>query len=235
MHRLLRYSAGIFAALLLAVPVLPAAPQFEGRIVYELREGRRPPMPLTYFITDGRVRMELQNDTRHAESFASIVNFEKKEMIILMPSEKMYMTMTVDVAEIVEEVMDKEPTPNFEKTGATEVIAGHECAQYIFRDGREVTELWVTSGLGRFFGHAGGRGLRPGQKRELSAWEREILEKGLFPLRTISRNSRGVETSRMEATLVSREKLDAALFEPPADFKKFELPNLGDLLRGARP
>jgi hypothetical protein len=232
MHPVLHRSAGLLAALLLAAPAAEAAPQFEGRIVYEIREGRRAPVPLTYFITDGRVRMEMKSGDRANETFASIVDFEKKEMIILMPSEKMYMSMAVDVAEIVDEIMEKDSSPDFEKTGATEVIAGHECEQYIHRERRETTELWVTKGLGRYFGAATGGGMRPGQRRQLSAWEREVMEQGLFPLRMITRDSRGNEKSRMEATEVSREKLDAALFRPPADFKKFELPNVRDLLRG---
>jgi len=69
----------------------------------------------------------------------------------------------------------------------------------------------VASGLGTFM--AGGRG------RE-EAWGGLLREQQGFPLKVARNNGATI----MEVTKIEPKQLDPALFAPPADYKKMEMP-----------
>ncbi len=48
----------------------------------------------------------------------------------------------------------------------------------------------------------------------------------------VSRDAKGKEVYKMEATKVEPGKLPESLFQPPADFQKFQMPSLGGLMKG---
>ena len=168
---------------------------------------------------------------------SSITDMEKMEMITLMPEQNMYMVMPIK--KTVEKVMEKQGEVNsdVEKTGKTETIAGYKTEQIIItdKDKGTVTEVWLATDLkSTFMGlgnpHGGG-GPFGGRKNAAAAakWEEVLKGKGGFPLRVITRDAKGKETFKMEATKVEPSHLPDSMFLPPPEFQKFEMPDLGGL------
>jgi hypothetical protein len=191
---------------------------------------------MDYKIKDGLARIDVQ--TKDATA-SVIMDPVKQEVTILMVDQKMYMvqsmaakagstTGSVDTSQI-----------SFEKTGTTEKILGYDCIKYITKNKDSTSEIWATEELGAFMGMApsgGGGGMfggrRGGGGGGAQAWEAAIAGKNFFPLRVISQNSSGKETTRMEATAVEKASLPASDFAPPAGFQKFDM---GAMMRGMVP
>jgi hypothetical protein len=164
-----------------------------------------------------------------------IMDLKKLEMIMLMEEQKTYMVMpmkqTIEKAVANAEIKD----PDIEKTGRTETILGYKCDEYITKDKKTTTEVWIAHGLGAFMGMGeGGGGGMGGMfgKKKAGGWEEKFKGKPGFPLRVISRDAKSKETFRMEATKIEPGALPASLFQPPAGWQKFQMPDLGGLLKG---
>ncbi len=198
---------------------------FEGLVHFQITEGKRA-HEMEYAIKGDRMRMKMQVDEKH--STGGIVDTKTGEIIVLMPEQKMYMVFGGG-GEMARNAMQTDAT--IEETGRTETIAGYKCSEYIIKEKNSTIELWATEGLGRFVSFADvqkNRGKNPG-------WADVLADKELFPLRTINKDRRGRVQTKMEATRVEPRTLDASLFEVPAGYQKFEIPNLGGLLKGIRP
>lgn len=198
-----------------------AAP-FEGKIELLTTEGRES-FTTTFYFKGDKMRVE---STESNETGAMIMDMTAKQMMILMPSEKMY--MVVDAGGAMEQVAADSVPPV--KTGRTETILGYECHEYTVTEKKTVTEYWAAKGLGVF--RAMTRGGPGGPPAGMSAWEIEAQREGLFPLRTIERSTNGKVRSTMEATAIDPGSQPASLFTPPADFTKFEMPSFGKMFGG---
>lgn len=210
-------------ALLLLVFVFVAsrafAASFEGKIELLTTEGRKSFTTTFYFKAD-KMRVET---SEAGEAGAMIMDMTAKQMMILMPSEKMYMVINAGGA--MENVAADSAPPV--KTGRVETILGYECHEYTVTGKKSVTEYWAAKGLGVF--RAMTRGGPGGPPAGMSAWEAEAMREGLFPLRTIERTANGKVRSTMEATAIDTGSQPAALFAAPADFTKFEMPSFGKM------
>lgn len=204
-------------ASLLALSVLAAAApaaDFQGRLDMTMTAGKTT-TPSTYFIKGLNLRVE----TKPSPEMTSIglLDGATGTMTILMVEQKMYMQISA------KKVAALAPDVTFQETGRTEVIAGKTCSEFVVKDKKTTTEIWATSELGGManLGEAFGR------RGQRSAWEDEMIRRGMFALRVISKNKKGVETSRLECTKITEEKLDDALFKIPEGYNK--MPGLGDL------
>ena len=216
----------VLGSVLLA-PALFAADAFEGKVSLALTTGKGRTQNINYSMKGSSMRIDME--AGKGESFGSIMNMEKHEMLVIMNAQKMYMTMPLQAAEAkIRESVDQH-TANAEKTGKTDTILGYKCEQWLFHDKDRTSEAWVAEGLGTFMGLGGGGPMGGGRKP--SAWEAGLKGHGGFPLRVIERDGSGKEVSRMEATKIEPGPLPASLFEPPAGFQKFEMPNLGGLFK----
>lgn len=229
-----KLSAFILACALLTPAALLAA-DFEGKVHFKITAEKGAPKDMDYSLKNGLARIDVQTK----ETTASVImDHPKQEVTILMPEQKMYLvqsiagkggataTAAVDAA-----------NPSFEKTGVTEKILGYACEKYLVKSNDGITELWATEELGAFlgFGPGGGGmmgGRRGGGSAAPQAWESALAGKNFFPLRVVSQNSSGKETTRIEATAVEKKTLPDTDFTPPADFKKFDL---GAMMRGPTP
>ena len=217
------------------------AATFEGRITLGMKSGKDKEMVIAYAMKPGLCRMEPQMEG--AEGMASIINWSKMEMIMLMEEQKMYMVMPMKGA--VNRAAEAAGTHDAKvvKTGETETILGYLCEKYVTTEKNDTVEMWVTDKLGTFMGMSaqgggspmggmfggGGRGKRSGGG---ASWEEAIKGKeGFFPLRVVGKNAKGKETFRMEAKSVEPGSLPDSLFAPPADYQKFQMPSLGDMFR----
>jgi hypothetical protein len=149
----------------------------------------------------------------------------------------MYMVMSIKKP--VEKAMEKqgESTADIEVTGKTETILGYKCNQILVKDKGTVTDMWVAEGLGVFMGLGNGGGggggmFGRGKPANAAKWEEALKGKGGFPLRVISRDAKGKESFKMEATKIEPGTLPDSLFLPPEDYKKFQMPDLGSMMKG---
>lgn len=197
-----------------------SAKSFEGIVHYKLTS-RGHDMTNTYAIKGDQLRMEMSTGKNE---MIGLYSASTGEVAMLMPAQNMYMTFG-GMDKMVEKATETDGT--LEKTGRSETIAGYSCDEYIVKDDKQTYEIWCTKGLGRYVSFSDvqrSRGKNP-------VWVTLLLEKELFPLRTIVKDRRGKVRSSMEATLVEPKQLDASLFEIPEGYKKFEMPNLGGLLK----
>lgn len=228
----------IFAVVALGAAVLGQAAAFEGKVSLAISsgKGKGQNQVLDYSIKGGAVRIDM---TAEGKSFASIMDLQNMEMLMLMPDEQMYMVMPIK--ETVDKAMDKvvENDATIEKTGRTETILGYKCDEYVTKDKKTTTEIWIAEGLGTFMGlgnNGGGMGgMFGGKSKAAEGWEQKFKGKPGFPLRVVSRDAKSKETFRMEATKIEPGSLPASLFQPPAGWQKFQMPNMGDMFKGLRP
>lgn len=228
MKNLLR---SIFLGGLLSVLALPGfAAAFEGKVSLAMTSGKNTQV-IDYAMKEGALRMEIAAE---GSKFSSIVDLNKREMIMLMPEQKMYMVMPFK--EAVETAIKESELKqhNITKTGRTDTILGYKVDEYVSKDRNTTTEIWVAEGLGTFMGLSAEGG--PGGRRRNAAqsWEAAFKGKPGFPLRVVSRDAKSKETFKMEATKIEPGKLPDSLFAPPSDYQRFQMPGL-DMLKGLNP
>lgn len=218
---------------LLTATLAHAADAFEGKVSLAVSAGKDQSQQIDYSIKDPAMRIDM---TAEGQTFSSIMDMKKMEMMILMPSEKMYMVMALKdtIEKAAKKTQGKEP--DIEKTGRTETILGYKCDEYVTKDKKTTTEIWIAEGLGTFMGmgnnSGGGMGGMFGKKKAADSWEEKFKGKPGFPLRVVSRDAKNKETFRMEATKIEPGSLPASLFQPPAGWQKFQMPSMGDMLKG---
>lgn len=226
LSRLLALGALLFTSVSFAAP-------FTGKIDMTMTAAKEKPMVWLYSIKPEATRMDIKG-----QPMSMIMTPAKKEMLMLMHEQKMYMVHTIDVEEIAAKHAEKtEKTTEIEDTGKTEVICGYKCNQFLVKDGKTVTEMWLAEDLqGSFMsgsaGGGGGMGGMFGKKQNSGAaaqWEKALKGKAGFPLRVVTLDAKGKETFRMEATKVEKGGVSDADFLPPKDYQKFEMPNFGDM------
>jgi len=223
----------LFAVATLLTASFAHAASFEGKVTLNLSTGKDRSQALDYSIKGTAVRIDLASE---GHTFASIMDLQKMEMLMLMPDQQMYMVMPIKdkIEQAVDTAMAKEP--DIVKTGRTETILGYSCDEYVSKDRDTTTEIWLAEGLGTFMGlgSSGGMGgmFGGGKAKAAKGWEEKFKGKGGFPLRVISRDAKSRETFKMEATKIEAGTLPASLFQAPEGWQKFSMPNMGGMLKG---
>ncbi len=195
------------------------AQDFEGRLTMEMKEGRNT-MTMNYAVKKDFIRVDIPME---GMTMASIVNLPKKEIIMLMPGQNMYMVMPIPDEANADKAASRQP--QLEKTNETETILGYLCTKYLTKDGNTTMEIWGAEGIGSFIRMGG----NPMQRTALPAWQREMMERGFFPLRMVGRDQRGRETFRMTVVSIDKQSLPDSLFTVPEGFQRFDM---GGMLRG---
>jgi hypothetical protein len=219
-------SSYLLAAALLA-PLTVTAASFEGTVNFKMTPARGQPQQITYNIKGDRMRIEMPGQDAMG---GMIVDSTKRESIVIMEQEKMYMTMAMPAPE--PDAGRKGGEVSFERTGEKETILGYSAEKYLSTDRDTKTELWLADGLGAFMmpGNnpmGGGRGRGKGAAPQ--GWERALAGRDLFPLRVVTFEKNGRESFRMEATALEKKSLPDSLFEPPAGYQKFDM---GGMMKG---
>jgi Domain of unknown function (DUF4412) len=211
-----------------------AASAFEGKVTLAITGEKGKPMNLNYSMKGQKLRTDIEAE---GKAISTIMDVPKLEMITLMAEQKMYMVMPIKKP--VENAMEKHQGDadkmDVQRTGKTETILGYKTDQIIVTDKEKgtVTEIWVAPDLGAFMGlgNSGGGSPFGGRKNAAAAakWEEALKGKDGFPLRVITRDAKGKESFKMEATKIEPGALSDSLFVPPADYQKFEMPDMGGL------
>ncbi len=223
-----RFRSLLLGGLLPILAVAAQAADFEGRVSLSMTAGKDRAMPVTYTMKGTMLRMDIEAE---GQAMASIINPEKKEMIMLMPDQQMYMVMPIKAA--VEAAVNEADLKqhNIEKTGRTDTILGYKCEEYVSKDKHTVTEIWIAEGLGTFMGLGGGSPMMGGGRSRggAGAWENVFKGKPGFPMRVITRDAKSAETFKLEVTKIEPGGVSDADFQPPAGYQKFQMPGLGGL------
>lgn len=205
-----------------------AAKTFEGTVHMKITAGREGPHQLSYSIKGSRLRTEMQAGNNL--SATAIMDLSKDEIIMLMPGQPMYMTMSIKSSVAKATGGDIDET-TLENTGVTETILGYTCTKYIARHKEGDVEIWATNELGTFMGL--GAGMMGGGKHK-AAWEQVITGKDFFPLRV--KNAPGNRNQfTLETTGIEAKTLPDSLFEPPAGYQKFDMGGMMQGLMGGAP
>lgn len=217
---------------LLASAAVVAAP-FEGKVKFTMTtEGKG--QDVQYSIKGDKFRIDMPALKGMG---GSIIDLGKKEMTMIMPEQQMYMTTSMA------EGKDGQPAKpaddvKIEKTSQTEKILGYLATKYLATSKDSTTEMWLAEGLGMFAAvpnaGSGGGGLF-GRKKAAApsaSWESALAGKELFPLRIVSKDKKGKESFRMEATAVDKTTVPDSVFLPPEGYQKFDM---AAMMKGALP
>jgi len=215
-------------ALLLA-PAAFAASSFEGKVSMTAADDRGQSHSITYEIKGTSMRVDVEGGQG-----AMIMDLGKRQMIIIMHQQHMYMVRPMPEAQAhPSQGGDAEPgaardIPDAHFTGKSEKILGYTCDQFVVKDGDKTTEVWLAQGLGTFMGLGAGGGGPFGRGRsEVAAkWEQVFKGHVGFPMRVITRDASGREKGRMEVTKVDTGGVSDADFMPPEGYRQFQMPNI---------
>jgi hypothetical protein len=214
-----------FLLCLLFAPAVIFAGGFEGKIRFAMKSPKRDqPTYMDYSMKNGFVRIDITSSGGQANgrTVACIWDLNKHEIFTLMPEQKMYMVMkTEDLAAMAPGTA---ADVQIEKTGETATILGYATTKYIVKETARGTtsEVWAAEGFGTFITSASvfrKRGV-------MSPVEKELAARGVFPLRMVSHNSSGAETSRMEAVSIDKKILPDDTFTLPGDYHPFDVGSL---------
>lgn len=222
-----------FHILLLGTLVLAAglcAKDFEGTIRMKMTSSERPSrrshgdgsMFMNQSVKGGLMRIDTEIEP--GKEAGMIIDMAKRETILLMPEQRMYMVMKIPEPKKSDATGAAPSDVEIIRTGETDIILGYKCTKIIVKAKNSDTEAWSAEGLGTFHGMGGSGPMgRPAPK---SAWETALAEHGAFPLRMVSRDKSGKVLMQMEVVSITPQSLPDSLFVPPADYQKFEMPSI---------
>ncbi|MEO8635978.1 MAG: DUF4412 domain-containing protein [Gemmatimonadales bacterium] len=204
-------------------PLAPLAAQgFEGVVTWQMSEGQ---MAMTQMYKGSQVRMEMNQGGHEG---VMLLDNSMSTMTMLMPQQKMYMTMNTKSMPGMAHTDDGTP-PKLTATGKTETIAGRTCEVYRYAEeaGKpETMEMCVAKGMGFFMmGQSPMGGGGPMGNLSMVAGNPEyakLYKGGFFPLR-ISRLDGNSAKVMMLAKSVEAKTLDASLFTIPAGFTEMKM------------
>lgn len=201
-----------------------SAKTFEGKLRIKVTEGKGRSQEMDYLAKPGFMRADMNAEGQNA---SVIVDFAKKEAIMLMPGQPMYMVMPLPQA--MEQTVGKPEDTQLEKTSITEKILGYDCVKYLLKAKNGVSEMWITEALGAFMSMPAMGGPMGGAPKPspTSGWENALKGKDFFPLRVVSLGKNGKESSRFEILSIEPKTLEASLFAPPAGYQRFDMGAMG--------
>jgi len=167
---------------------------------------------IDYYVKGDRMRIEPLSGPGGGQ--VMIVDMEKKEVLMVVPAQRMYMALPLPDAG---NGNSDEARP--EPQGETREILGYQAQKYLLRQNSAVFEIWATDELGKL----GGLRLptdRPGAAGTAGS---AIAQAAFFPLIITERRGDQVVT-QVTMLEVEPKTVDDALFQPPADFRRMAAP-----------
>jgi len=221
----------------LLLPVALRADPFVGKLTVQFTDTNQSgkdkgPHVMTYSMKEGYVRLDMD-----VKNFGGmIMDLKEKQMIILMPQQKMYMVNVFNNPDQQAKAKAQVDANNVQikDTGEKDTILGYSCEKFVVTDAKGLTtQLWLAHDLQGFTGMNPGAGM--GRRPQVpAAWE-ELAKNGGFPMRVVTSDGKG-EKFRMEVTAVDPQSLSDSLFQPPAGWQKFDMASMfGNAAKGLIP
>lgn len=198
----------LFLGILIYVPALSSAQDFEGVIYYEINDMKEQGMEeMPYMIKGPKARMEFGSGQ---EKGAMILMPEESQMVILIETMKGYMKMdTRDAEGEMDDYSDTDAT----KTGETKTIAGRECEVWNIKSEENTIEACMAKGMGTFM-----MPKSPMAKDNTPEWVKELMDEGAMPLEVIEIKN-GNRSVQMRATRIEEKSLSDDLFTIPEGYR----------------
>ncbi|MGH7128060.1 MAG: DUF4412 domain-containing protein [Planctomycetaceae bacterium] len=196
---------------------------FEGVITYDMSTAGQS-MQIKQMAKGSMIRQEMEGP---AGSMISLMDTGDATVTMIMPSQKIYMTMDVDaMMQQAPEPQPEQPDPaEFKATGEKETIAGHSCEHHTYTSEDSAVDMCVATGLGflpfRSPGTMGNRGGGMGGMDRMEEWRKRFPD-GFVPL-SVDVTAQGSNMT-MRATAVEPKTLSDDLFEVPAGYTKMSTP-----------
>ena len=214
----------LFSSLIIIslISVKSYSQSFEGEIVMKITDkGQDKPQTIDYYVKGTKIRFDAKGE--RGESGAMIFDSKTSNMMIVVPSQKMYMTYNYKgafggVRDSISKAMEK---GDIKMTGETKDINGYKCEKWTFKDEDGTTgEAWMTKGIKNFFFFSNPMAGNNDQPE----WQKKLTNEGYFPMMVISKDADGNIDSKMEVTSIEKKSLDESLFTAPDGYKKMEMP-----------
>jgi hypothetical protein len=214
-----RFAALSLCAALAAGPL--TAQSFEGTVAYNVMSENGKTVEMAMSMKGTKIRTDA-NAEGHAMTM--LIDGQTQVMKMLMPEQKMYMTM--ELKGMREHMQSKKRTPpKITALGTKETIAGRSCENYLVEGEDTRMEFCNSKGLGNFMNPRSPMGRGPSSG--LTELENEVFltyfKDGFFPLRLTDLKD-GKRRVVMEATRVESKSFDASYFEVPAGFSEMKMP-----------
>jgi len=202
----------IIAAVFFVFTQASYSQNFEGKVSFTVYD-EDVAHPMEYLIKGSKIRFDADEEGQRA---SIVMDGALKQFMIIMPDQKMYMDMSIPDAKMESDEMEgKDKEGSFVKTGETKEILGLTAEKWIFKSGDDQGEAWMAKGIGSF------KLFDNPMNRNKPEWQKEIIEEGYFPLQVYDNGKKVYEVTGIE-----KKSLDNSMFEPPADFKKMDVPNM---------
>ena len=214
----------LFSSLIIIslISVKSYSQSFEGEIVMKITDkDQDKPQTIDYYVKGTKIRFDAKGE--RGESGAMIFDSKTSNMMIVVPSQKMYMTYNYKgafggVRDSISKAMEK---GDIKMTGETKDINGYKCEKWTFKDEDGTTgEAWMTKGIKNFFFFSNPMAGNNDQPE----WQKKLTNEGYFPMMVISKDADGNIDSKMEVTSIEKKSLDESLFTAPDGYKKMEMP-----------
>jgi hypothetical protein len=191
-----------------------AQKQFEGKVSFNVFDNGET-HAMDYYIKGSKIRFDTNEK---GEMGQIIMDPASKQFMVILPQQKMYMVMPIPESEMKSETQaEMNKDANFTKTGETKEILGYKVEKWLYKDGNDQGEAWMTKDIGSFKIFE-----NPMQvQEEKPQWQKDLEEAGYFPLE-VSENGKKV----FEVTSIEKKSLDESMFEAPPGFQKMDMPNM---------
>ncbi len=214
---------------LLALCAATSSAQFEGTvrmIAVSDADGDSDVVRSTLFFRGKDLAAVIEPDEETGEEGAKfILRGDRGVMWIVIEKERKVIEIPISVKPRRDTITARDSTGRaytLEPTGKRKTLAGFDCEEWKADEGEGKTaRIWVTAELGglyagvvKWFDEMSMESQTGGDR-----WERELAERGLFPLKVL-RLDEGELTESEEVVLVERKKIPSSVFEFPGDYTR---------------
>lgn len=200
--------------LLILISVTSSAQQnFEGTVNVRVTNSRGESNELKLMVKGNALRLQSEagDDVKNGNFIV-----KNDSIFILMPNEKKYIQMPINVNNKVQNYSNK--ADNLKKTGETKEILGYEAEKWIYNDDNgSVVEIWSTKQLGNIVNLTN---FIPAAANEV--WYKNIFSEGFFPLSITITNSGNKVVNKIEVTDINKNELEDSDFELPEGFQQMQ-------------
>jgi hypothetical protein len=195
----------------------PTAPPFEGEIVVAVKDeaSKMLPASITYDVKGNKVRY-----TPTAAPVHAVSDLDAQRVYAVDDAKKAYDSIDVKAAPAAAQanVKTAAATPQVQRTGKMEKVAGLDCEDWTIRDRTEKVDVCASKGIPYFdlASNAKAGNAEP-------TWATTLTAARAFPLRLVVHDMSGKEEYRAEATRAERKTIDPAIFNLPTGYKQTDL------------
>jgi hypothetical protein len=202
-------------AIVVACAFSSTAQSFQGVIEFK-KQTSTDTTNYIYYVKDNQVKIDEIGSKSHKVEGTFLIDMDAKTMMSLNHERKLYMTNNNPAAPTIKGTCVVKKGQNVKN------LQGYKCQEYVVTNQEEgiIITYWLADGKFTFFEKM----LRQlNRKDKSSVYFLQIPDvKNMFPMLSIQTDLNGKETQKLEVTKITKKELDAAMFEIPKGYNKFE-------------